>query len=65
MYLKVLNEFAKNKLDKKDVAQKLGMTYNTLILKLKGRYAFTLDEALKLKAILKSNETVEELFKAG
>lgn len=36
-----------------DVAKALGITYVALNAKLKGEYAFTLDEALQLKKILK------------
>lgn len=49
-------------LSKREIAQKLGMTYNTLLLKLSGKATFTLDEALKLKEILESSLSIEELF---
>lgn len=49
-------------LSKREIAQKLGMTYNTLLLKLSGKATFTLDEALKLKEILGSSLSIEELF---
>ena len=50
-------------LKKRDIAEALGMAYNTLLLKLKGEYYFTLDEAIKLKEILETDLSVEELFK--
>lgn len=53
--------FQKN-LSKREIAKKLGMTYNTLLLKLSGKATFTLDEALKLKEILESSLSIEELF---
>lgn len=49
-------------LTKMVIAEKSGMTYNTFLLKLKGKYKFTLDEAIKLKAILKTKMSIEELF---
>ncbi len=53
--------FRKN-LSKKEIAQKLGMTYNTFLLKLNGKASFTLDEAMKLKDVLGSTLSIEELF---
>lgn len=49
-------------LSKAEIATELGIGYNTFLLKLKGKNKFTLDEALKLKGILKTEKTVEELF---
>lgn len=53
--------FSEN-LSKSEIAEKLGITYNTFLLKLKGKYSFSLDEAIKLKEILNTNKTIEELF---
>jgi len=50
---------------KKELADDLGIGYNTLLLKFKGTNSFTLDEALAIKGILKTRYTVEELFKKG
>ena len=50
------------KLSKAVLAEKLGMTYNTFLLKLKGNYKFTLDEAVKLKKELNSDLPIEDLF---
>ena len=50
------------KLKKREIAEKMGITYNTLLLKLKGEYPFTLDEALKLKEILETDMEIEILF---
>jgi DNA-binding XRE family transcriptional regulator len=52
-------------LKKRDIAKALGISYNTFLLKLKGEYYFTLDEAIKLKEILETDLTVEELFKTA
>lgn len=50
------------KLKKREIAEKMGIRYNTLLLKLKGEYPFTLDEALKLKEILETDMEIEILF---
>ncbi|WP_312644801.1 XRE family transcriptional regulator [Hydrogenoanaerobacterium sp.] len=47
---------------KREVADALGISYNTLLLKLKGASCFTLDEAVKLQTLLKAPESIEELF---
>ena len=52
----------KKRLSKKELAESLGMTYNTFLLKLNGKATFTLDEAMKLKDILGSPLSIEELF---
>lgn len=45
------------------VAKELGITYISFNNKTKGKYAFTLDEALKLKKMLNmSQETWDEIF---
>lgn len=49
-------------ISKRDIADRLGITYNTLLLKLSGKATFTLDEAMLLKEILKSDLSIEELF---
>ena len=51
-----------SKKSKKEIASELGMTYNTLLLKLRGKNDFTLDEAVKLKEILNTPKSIEELF---
>jgi predicted transcriptional regulator len=47
---------------KKELAQAVGIGYNTLLQKLKGARAFTLDEALKIKEAIRSDESIEMLF---
>ena len=47
----------RNELSFTSVAKKLGITYVAFNNKLKGRYAFTLDEALALKRILSMTQT--------
>ncbi|NSB34780.1 hypothetical protein [Clostridium saccharoperbutylacetonicum] len=39
-------EIARKKIKKADIAEKIGRTYNTLNLKISGKYPFTYDEAL-------------------
>lgn len=51
-----------SKKSKKEIASELGMTYNTLLLKLRGKNDFTLDEAVKLKEILNTPKSIEDLF---
>ena len=62
MFKNIELEIFKSGLSKKEIAAELGMTYNTFLLKLSGKAYFTLDEAMKLKAILKSELSIEELF---
>lgn len=64
MFNIIENLIFERRLKKKDIAQSLGMTYNTFLLKLKREYPFTLDEALKLKEILQTDLPVETLFTA-
>lgn len=62
MYKEIELIIFKEKLSKREIASQLGISYNTFLLKLKGEYKFSLDEAVKLKEILKTDKTVEELF---
>ena len=62
MFRNIELEIFKSGLSKKEIAAELEMTYNTFLLKLSGKAHFTLDEAMKLKAILKSDLSIEELF---
>ena len=49
-------------ISKKELAQALGISYHTLLLKLQGKSSFTLDEALAVKELIRASESVEELF---
>ncbi len=62
MYKEIELIIFSDKLSKSEIASQLEMSYNTFLLKLKGKYKFSLDEAVKLKEILKTEKTVEELF---
>lgn len=47
---------------KRELSEALGISYNTLLLKLKGATCFTLDEAVRLRELLGINESIEEMF---
>ena len=51
-----------SKISKKELAKTVGIAYNTFLLKLAGKFKFTLDEAFKLRKALGYNGTIEELF---
>jgi len=63
MFRNLEAEIIRKNLNKRELAAQCGMSYNTFLLKLKGRTYFTLDEALRIKEILVSAEPVEILFK--
>ena len=63
MFPEIEKLFASSSYSKKEIAKKMGMTYNTLCLKLRGIYPFTLDESFLLKSLLKSSLPLEELFR--
>lgn len=62
MFRNIETEIFMKQISKRDIADRLGITYNTLLLKLSGKATFTLDEAMLLKDILQSNLSIEELF---
>lgn len=62
MYRNLEAEIVRKNLSKKAIAETLGITYNTLLLKIKGESSFTLDEALALRSLLNTTEPVEVLF---
>ena len=56
--MKLLREFIERSgISLTNIAKQLNITYVALNNKLKGKYAFTLDEALLLKKILKLTQT--------
>ena len=65
MYKNLELEIFVSGIPKKEIAEKLGITYPTFLLKLSGKSYFTLDEAKKLKEILKSDKTIEVLFETA
>lgn len=63
MYENIERLIFEKKLKKSDIAHAIGITYNTLLLKLSGKYKFTLDEAVALRNFLDPDMSIEELFK--
>lgn len=47
---------------KKQLAQEMGMGYNTLLAKFKRESSFSLDEAAEIKCIVGAPESIEVLF---
>ena len=62
MYQIIESRLALLGISKKELAQALGISYHTLLLKLQGKSSFTLDEALAVKELIRASESVEELF---
>lgn len=65
MYKRIESQLVLIGKSKKELAEDLGIGYNTLLSKFRGLSSFTLDEALSIKNMLKTSDTVEELFKKG
>lgn len=63
MYPQVNVELAKANMNRRDLANAIGMPYNTLLMKLAGKTIITLDEAMEIKDKLKSELPVEVIFK--
>ena len=63
MFPNVRAEMARNNLTLGVVSEELGMRLGTLSAKLKGKYPITLEEAKKIKTIVKTDMPLEELFK--
>ncbi|MVB11361.1 hypothetical protein CAFE_20750 [Caprobacter fermentans] len=47
---------------KKQLAQEMGLGYNTLLAKFKHESSFSLDEAAEIKRIVDAPESIEVLF---
>lgn len=56
-------EIKRKNINKKLIASSIGKTYNTLNLKISGKYPFTYDEALKIQETFFSEFNLKELFK--
>ena len=65
MYPNVRAEMTRQGFTQTDVSKVWDVTVPTVSLKLSGKYAITLDEAVKLKNALKTELSLEELFKRG
>ena len=53
----------KNKISKYEIANKLGVTYNTLLAKMSGKQPFKLDEAFLIRKEYFPDKDFEYLFK--
>ena len=62
MYKNIEAEIARNDLTRKEIAETLGLSISTVSLNLNGKASITLNEAIKLKKLLKTNMPSEELF---
>lgn len=63
MYPQIDIELAKARMNRKKLAEKSGISYNTLLLKLAGKSIITLDESFAIKKALKSTLSIENLFR--
>jgi len=63
MYLNLLAEITREKLDKKEIAKVIGKNYCTLSKKINGHYPFTLDEAILIQETFFENSNIKYLFK--
>lgn len=63
MYPQIDIELAKARMNRKKLAEKSGISYNTLLLKLAGKSIITLDESFAIKKALKSTLSIESLFR--
>ena len=61
-YVNLEAEIARKGVAKKEIAETLGVRLATVYDKLKGKYPFTLDEALKMKDKYFPEFTLEYLF---
>ncbi len=63
MYPQIDIELVKARMNRKKLAEKSGISYNTLLLKLAGKSIITLDESFAIKKALKTSLSIERLFK--
>lgn len=62
MYKRIEAQIILAGINKRELAKELGINYNTLNTKLSGKSSFSLDEAIKIKDVIKANEPLEILF---
>lgn len=62
MYPQIDIELVKARMNRKKLAEKSGISYNTLLLKLAGKSIITLDESFAIKKALKTSLSIECLF---
>lgn len=63
MYNNLEAEIARKRIKKHIIAKVIGKTYNTLNLKISGKYPFTYDEALRIQEEFFPECDFKELFK--
>ena len=63
MYRVLESKIAYKGISKRQMAEDIGMNYNTLLAKMSGKSKFTLDEAVGIKNYLQEETSIEELFK--
>lgn len=56
-------EIVRKRIKKQEIAKEIGRTYNTLNLKISGKYPFTYDEALIIQEKFFPECDLKELFK--
>jgi len=62
MYPNLRAEMARNKITQGDLSEALGWASSTTSLKINGKTPITLDEAKIIKALVKTDLPIEELF---
>lgn len=62
MYKELEAEIVRKGLSKRKVSEMTGIRYETLLVKLSGKFSLTLDEAFKIKMALESDKPIETLF---
>lgn len=63
MYNNLEAEITRKKIKKTLIAKEIGKTYNTLNLKISGKYPFTYDEALVIQETFFPECEIKSLFK--
>lgn len=63
MYNNLEAEIVRKRIKKQDIAKEIGRTYNTLNLKIAGKYHFTYDEALVIQEKFFPEYDFKKLFK--
>jgi len=63
MYPNLRAEMARNKITNGELGEAIGWALSTTSLKLNGRAPITLDEAKKIKQVVKTDLPIEDLFK--
>jgi DNA-binding helix-turn-helix protein len=62
MYKHVYAEMALHGWTKKDLAERVNMSYSTFLDKMSGRTSFTFDECMRIKKALGSTLPLDDLF---